>query len=90
MSTTTMQLHEAGWRHRLRNSLLLANVAVLAVAGVRFHSVVHVWGAAWMIVSGTALTACFIDSLRRVDFTTRLIVTSSIMALTIAAILHGL
>jgi hypothetical protein len=90
MSTTAMQLHEAGWRHRLRNSLLLANVAVLAVAGLRFHGVIHIWSAAWMIVSAAALSVCFIDSLRRVDFTTRLIVTSSIMALTIAAILRGL
>jgi hypothetical protein len=90
MGTTTMQLHEAGWRHRLRASLLLANVAVLAVAGLRFHSAIHMWSAVWMIVSAAALTACFIDSLRRVDFTTRLTVATWIMALTIAAILRGL
>ena len=89
MSTTTMRLHEAGWKYRLRNSLLLADVAMLAAAGLRFHSFIDVWGAAWMIVSAAALVVCFIDSLRRVDFTTRLIVTSSIMALTIGAILHG-
>jgi hypothetical protein len=90
MSTTMMQFHEAGGRHRLRNSLLLANVAVLAVAGMRFHSVIHMWGAVWMIVSAAALVTCFMGSARRVDFATRLIVTSSIMAVTIAAILHGL
>jgi hypothetical protein len=73
----------------MQAGLLFFSALMLALAGVKFHSAIHlVYGGAWMILSGAALTVSAIDRLTgSKGFEMRIVITAMILSLTVAFLL---